>query len=107
MLKDKLVLGLDDVLLLLTHLWAKDAYIFLIEDQRHVLTTILPLLIFIGARPVELIDIIKYNAPYKYLQEYPETPNLDEEELIIDLNNLDNKQLDLLDYLEDPNYDQA
>ena len=56
-----------------------------------MLIIILLLSIFIRAWPVELIDVIKHNAPYKYLWEHSETPNLNIEEPIIDLNDLDNK----------------
>jgi hypothetical protein len=52
---------------------------------------ILLLFIFTGAWLAELVDEIKHNAPYKYLWEYPNTPNLDEEEPTIDLDDLDNK----------------
>jgi hypothetical protein len=85
------MLELDDVLLLLTYLWARDTYVFPTEDQRHMLTTILLLSIFTGARPVELVDTIKHNAPHKYPWEYPETPSLDEEESTKDLDDLDDK----------------
>jgi hypothetical protein len=70
-----------------------------------VLATFLILFIFIGAWPAELVNVIKYNAPYKYLWEDPEILNLDEEEPASDLDNLDNKELDLIDYPKDPNYD--
>jgi hypothetical protein len=65
--KDKPVLGSDDLLLLLTHLWARDTCVFPIEGQRHTLATFLLLSIFTGVRPAELVDAIKHNAPYKYL----------------------------------------
>jgi hypothetical protein len=53
------------------------------------------------------VDAIKHNAPHKYLWEHPDTPNLDEEEPTVDLNDLDDEQLDLMDHPEDPDYDQA
>jgi len=65
--KDKPVLGSDDLLLLLTYLWARDTCVFLTEDQRYALTTFLLLSIFTGARLAELVDAMKHNAPYKYL----------------------------------------
>jgi hypothetical protein len=105
--KDKPVLGSDDVLLLLTHLWARDTCVFPMEDQRHALATILLLSIFIGARLAELVDAIKHNAPHKYPWEYPETLNLDVEEPTADLDDLDDEQLDPMDHPEDPDYDQA
>jgi hypothetical protein len=101
------MLGLDDVLLLLTYLWARDTCLFPTEDQRHALATILFLSIFTGARPAELMDTIKHNAPHKYPWEHPETLSLDEEEPTADLNDLDDKQLDLMDYPKDPDYNQA
>jgi hypothetical protein len=82
--KDKPVLGLDDVLLLLTHLEARDTYIFPMEDQRYALATILLLSIFIRAQLIELMDVMKHNAPHKYPWEHPDTPNLSEEEPTID-----------------------
>jgi hypothetical protein len=105
--KDKPVLGSDDLLLLLTYLWARDTCIFPIEDQRHILATFLLLSIFTGVRPVELVDAIKYNASYKYLWEDPEIPNLDKKKPTSDLNNLDDKELDPMDYSEDPDYNKA
>jgi hypothetical protein len=105
--KDKPVLGSDDVLLLLTHLWARDTCVFPTEDQRHTLATILLLSIFTGARPAELVDAMKHNAPHKYPWEHPETPSLDEEEPTEDLDDLDDEQLDPINHPEDPNYDQA
>jgi hypothetical protein len=103
--KEKPVLGSDDVLLLLTHLWAKDTCVFPTEDQRHALATILLLSIFTGARPAELVDAMKHNAPHKYPWEHPETPNLDKKEP--DLDDLDDEQLDLVTHPEDPDYNQA
>jgi hypothetical protein len=70
--KDKPMLGLDDLLLLLTHLWARDTCVFLTKDQRYTLATFLLLSIFTGARPAELVDAMKHNAPHKYLWEDPE-----------------------------------
>jgi hypothetical protein len=54
--KSKPVLGPDDILLLLTHHWARDMCIFPTEDQRVPLATILLLSIYTGCRPVELVD---------------------------------------------------
>jgi len=72
-----------------------------------VLATFLLLSIFTGARPAELVDAIKYNAPYKYPWEDPEIPNLDKEEPTSDLDNLDDEELDPMDYPEDPDYNKA
>jgi hypothetical protein len=57
--KSKPVLGPDDVLLLLTHHWARDACTFPTEDQRQALAAIILLSIYTGARPAELVDGIK------------------------------------------------
>ena len=96
--KDKPVLGSDDVLLLLTHLWARDTCTFPTEDQRHGLATILLLSIFTGARPAELVDAMKQNAPDKYPWEHLDDPDLEE---------LDDEQLDLQKHPDDPNYNRA
>ena len=89
--KDKPVLGSDDVLLLLTHLWARDTCTFPTEDQRHGLATILLLSIFSGARPAELVDAMKRNAPNKYPWEHPEDPDL-ERQPAENLDDLDDEQ---------------
>jgi Protein of unknown function (DUF3435) len=96
------VLGSDDVLLLLTHLWARDTCTFSTEDQRHGLATILLLSIFSGARPAELVDAMKRNAPNKYPWEHPEDPDL-ERQPAENLDDLDDEQLD--PGPEDPDYD--
>jgi hypothetical protein len=56
------VLGADDLILLLTHHWARDTSIFPTEDQRLALATIMLLLIYTGCRPAELVDAAKGNA---------------------------------------------
>lgn len=107
--KDKPVLGSDDVLLLLTHLWARDTCTFPTEDQRHGLATILLLSIFTGARPAELVDAMKHNAPDKYPWEQPERPDLDGPDRLEDkedLDALDDEQLGLEQHPEDPDYDR-
>jgi integrase len=58
----KPVLGADDLILLLTHHWARDTSIFPTEDQRLVLAAIMLLLIYTGCRPAELVDAAKGNA---------------------------------------------
>jgi hypothetical protein len=58
-MKAKPVLGADDILLLLTHLWARDTSIFPTEDQRLTLETIMLLSIYTGCRPAELVDASK------------------------------------------------
>ena len=56
------MLGADDLILLLTHHWARDTSIFPTEDQRLVLAAIMLLLIYTGCRPAELVDAAKGNA---------------------------------------------
>lgn len=101
--KEKPVLGSDDVLLLLTHLWARDTCTFPTEDQRHALATILLLSIFTGARPAELVDAMKHNAPHKYPWECADDPDLEGQEPTENLDDLDDEDLDSKD---DPDYDQ-
>jgi hypothetical protein len=55
----KPVLGADDLILLLTHHWARDTSIFPTEDQRLALATIMLLLIYTGCRPAELVHAAK------------------------------------------------
>ncbi|OBT39659.1 hypothetical protein VE00_10677 [Pseudogymnoascus sp. WSF 3629] len=100
--KEKPVLGSDDVLLLLTHLWARDTSIFPTEDQRHFLATILLLSIFTGARPAELVDAMKHNAPYKYPWECLDDPDLDGQDPTQNVNDLDDEDLKSKD---EPDYD--
>ncbi|KAI9729333.1 MAG: hypothetical protein M1818_008540 [Claussenomyces sp. TS43310] len=57
--KAKPVLGADDVLLLLTHLWARDTSIFPTEHQRLAVAAIMLLSIYTGCRPAELVDASK------------------------------------------------
>jgi len=56
------VLGADDLILLLTHHWARDTSIFPTEDQRLTLAAIMLLLIYTGCRPAELVDAAKRKA---------------------------------------------
>jgi integrase len=55
----KPVLRADDLILLLTHHWARDTSIFPTEDQRLALATIMLLLIYTGCRPAELVYAAK------------------------------------------------
>ncbi len=56
------MLGADDLILLLTHHWARDTSIFPTEDQRLTLAAIMLLLIYTGCRPAELVDAAKRKA---------------------------------------------
>ena len=58
-MKVKLVLGVDNVLLLLTYLQAQDTFIFLTKDQRLTLATIMLLSIYTSCRPSELANALK------------------------------------------------
>ena len=58
----KPVLGSDDLLLLLTHLWARDTSVFPTEDQRLALAAIILLLMYTGCRPAEMVDAQKGKA---------------------------------------------
>jgi hypothetical protein len=100
------VLGSDDVLLLLTHLWACDTCTFPTEDQRHALVAILVLSIFTGARLGELVDATRRRAPRRCLWEDRDDPDQDGQDLKDDLNDLDFDSLDLKNNLDDPNYDR-
>lgn len=55
----KLVLGADDLILLLIYHWARDISIFPIEDQHLAFVIIMLLLIYIGCRSTELVHIAK------------------------------------------------
>jgi hypothetical protein len=54
--KPKPVLGPNDILLLLTHHWARDTCAFPTEDQRVSFAAILLFSIYTGCRPAELVD---------------------------------------------------
>lgn len=60
--KAKPVLGADDILLLLTHRWARDTSTSPTEDQRLALATIMLISIYTGSRPTELVDASKRKA---------------------------------------------
>jgi hypothetical protein len=94
-------------LLLLTHLWARDTCTFPTEDQRYGLAAILLLSIFTGARPAELVDAVKHNAPYKYPWEHPEDPGLEGQEPTEGLDDLDDEQLDPKEHLDDTDYNRS
>jgi hypothetical protein len=100
------VLGSDDVLLLLTHLWAWDTCTFPTKDQRHALAAILVLSIFTSARLGELVDATRRRAPHQCPWEHQDDPNQDGQDLKDDLDDLDFDSLDLKDYPDDPDYDR-
>jgi hypothetical protein len=88
--KSKPVLGPDDVLLLLTHLWSRDTYTFPTEDQCESLAAIMLMSIFTGCRPAELVERTQRKATCKYQQG--------------NQGDSDSEEQDLKDDLDDPNY---
>jgi hypothetical protein len=59
LVKSKPVLGVDDLLLLLTCHWARDKFTFPTERQRVQFALILLLAAYTGCRPAELVDASK------------------------------------------------
>ncbi|OBT74038.1 hypothetical protein VF21_07827 [Pseudogymnoascus sp. 05NY08] len=98
-MKAKPVLGADDILLLLTHLWARDTSVFPTEDQRLTTATIMLLSIYTGCRPAELVDALKRAGGKTTSRKRPHTEvwdsvdDLDEDECV-----------DEGDGLDEPNY---
>jgi hypothetical protein len=89
--RSKPVLGPDDVLLLLTHHWARDTCTFLTEDQCISLVAIILLSIYTGCRPAELVDRLKPKAAGQYSWEKLEDSECEWQ--------------DLKGKLDDPDYD--
>ena len=102
-MKAKPVLGADDVLLLLTHLWARDTSTFPTEDQRLTLATMMLLSIYTGCRPGELSDASKRavgkSASRKYLlvEVWDAVDDLDEDECVDEAEGLDEPSYDRLE----------
>ena len=98
-MKSKPVLGADDILILLTHLWARDTYIFPTEDQRVMFATIMLLSIYTGCRPAELTNASTKKKPKTRPgidKVYSSTAaGTDTDEAFLDPNSVD-----------DPDYDQ-
>jgi Protein of unknown function (DUF3435) len=63
--KSKPVMGPDDLLLLLTHHWARDTSTFPIKDQRLTVAAIMLLGVYSGCRLGELTDASKSRAACK------------------------------------------
>jgi len=59
------VMGPDDLLLLLTHHWARDTHTYPIEDQRLTVAAIMLMAVYTGCRLGELTDASKGRAAYK------------------------------------------
>ena len=99
-IKSKLVIGPDDLLLLLTHLWARDTCTFPTEDQRQSLAAIMLMSIFTGCRPAELVERAQRRATCKYKQGNQGDSNSEEQNLKGDL---DDPNYDALDPWDNPN----
>jgi hypothetical protein len=98
--KSKPVLGPDDVLLLLTHHWARDTCTFPTEDQRVSLAAIILLSIYTGCRPAELVDGLKRKAASQYSWEKPEDSECEWQD---HKGKLDDPDYDVPDPWENPN----
>jgi hypothetical protein len=94
--KPKPVLGPNDILLLLTHHWARDTCTFPTEDQRVSFAAILLFSIYTGCRPAELVDGSKSRNGRQALWDDPD--DLDSEDP--DRESQDSNQS------EDPDYDK-
>jgi hypothetical protein len=60
--KPKPVAGPDDLLLLLTQLWARDKSVFPTEDDRHDVATVMLFQAYTGGRPAEFVHASKGKA---------------------------------------------
>ena len=54
--------GPDDLLLLLTQLWARDKSVFPTEDDRHDVATVMLFQAYTGGRPAEFVHASKGKA---------------------------------------------
>ena len=70
--KPKPVAGPDDLLLLLTHHWARDESVFPTEDDRHDVATIMLFQAYTGGRPAEFVHASKGKASQDPLGEAEE-----------------------------------
>jgi hypothetical protein len=70
--KPKPVAGPDDLLLLLTHHWARDESVFPTEDDRHDVATIMLFQAYTGGRPAEFVHASKGKASQDPLGEVEE-----------------------------------
>jgi hypothetical protein len=70
--KPKPVAGPDDLLLLLTHHWARDESVFPTEDDRHDIATIMLFQAYTGGRPAEFVHASKGRASQDPLGEAEE-----------------------------------
>jgi hypothetical protein len=69
------VAGPDDLLLLLTHLWARDKSVFPTEDNRHDVATVMLFQAYTGGRPAEFVHTSKGKACQDPLGEAEEAKN--------------------------------
>jgi hypothetical protein len=77
--KPKPVLGVDDLLLLLTHHWARDTSTFPTERHRVQFALILLLLAYTGCRPAELVDAARKRTPDSDLDDDDDDTMIDAE----------------------------
>ncbi|KAM7192172.1 Protein of unknown function (DUF3435) domain containing protein [Rhypophila sp. PSN 637] len=70
--KDKPVLGIDDLLLGLTHHWSRDRSVFPMEDDRLDLATIMLFQSYTAGRPAEFVDGTKSRGRKDPLLDEPE-----------------------------------
>lgn len=75
--KPKLVVGPDDLLLLLVQHWARDESVFPTEDDRHDLATIMLFNAYTGGRPAEFVHALKGKASQDSLGEADDTSKLE------------------------------
>ena len=94
-MKAKPVLGADDILLLLTHLWARDTSIFPTKDQRLMLAAMMLLSIYTGCRPAKLANASKRagekttSRKRPHIEVWDAVNDLDEDECVDEGDGLD------------------
>jgi hypothetical protein len=103
-MRSKPVLGPDDVLLLLTHHWARDTCTFPTEDQRVSLAAIILLSIYTGCRPAELADASQRKAARQYSWEKVKDSKYEEKDLQGKLDDPDYDAPDPWEDLNNPDY---
>lgn len=99
------MIGPDDLLLLLTHLWARDTCTFPTEDQRESLAAIMLVSIFTGCRPAELVERARRKAICRYKESSQGESDSDEQDPKGDLDDPNYDTLDPWDNPDDADYD--
>ncbi|KAJ6437505.1 hypothetical protein O9K51_10064 [Purpureocillium lavendulum] len=74
--KSKPVMGVDDLLLGLTHHWSRDRSVFPTEDDRLDLSTIMLFQAYTACRPAELVDGTKFRAGRDPMIDDPEVQDV-------------------------------